>query len=428
MPVRLRQLSLASLALTAILVGIVCLTSSGGATTTPSNDCRAITATPTVTGTPWPTPPYTPYYDWRICNDTGDPANDLHITLNSDTRSLDPVYINAPGCPEPGYTYNTGAPPYKSIDVVWSSACVDPGEAVFVHFDANCNTISPPCGDVRVDCYYWTLDGQALPSVSPAPVNPGISCQNPNTPTPSPGPCPDRGTPPVTAPPTPFDLPEQRPPSGPPSTFRDMITTNDITYCNNSSESASDLHIHFAHPYSSLEVFAYPPGCPPPSIGPSSRTLDEFDMDIDWGQACVEPGETLSFQMYFACNAQCAPPDAFCYTWTLNGEELDSEGACPDNLRGWGDNNCDNATNPLDALAVLRTLAGLSAMTGATCPGIGSNVMIAGHAFPWGDADCNQQLGGGDVFDLLSYLAVPHVSDVYGCPPLGRRVVVTQSG
>ena len=42
-------------------------------------DCRTVTGARASTGTPWPSPPFTPYEQRDLCNDTGQAVNDLHV-------------------------------------------------------------------------------------------------------------------------------------------------------------------------------------------------------------------------------------------------------------------------------------------------------------------------------------------------------------
>ena len=416
-----RRLAAATVALATVLVLLSHLSASADIHTA-GFDCRNVTYGPTSTGTPWPTPPFTPYAQLNLCNDTGQAVNDLHIVLGREARNLAPVSANVPGCPEPGYTYSSGGSPYDRVDIVWQTACIDPGDAVGVYFQANCSTPEPGCYEPYISCFYWTLDGDAVPSASPA-INPA-TCTQPASPTPTPAPCPARDTPPVTAVPTPYAMPPQPIPGG---TFRDVLVQAEIPYCNNSGESASDLHIHFANPYGSATIKKYPPGCPPPSFGPSPHTLDEYDLDINWGQPCVDAGESLVVEFYYSCWSLCEPTENFCYTWTLDGAPIDSEGACPGDLIHWGDFDCNGVTNPLDGLVYLRHRAGLTQPVGGNCPSIGQTVYVAGQALVWGDVDCNRSLSAGDALALLANKAVVPDGQSPDCPRIGRSVVVDLS-
>ena len=121
--------------------------------------------------------------EW-VCNDTGAAANDLHIVLQYPAVNPGPITINAPGCPEPTYTYfGASSPEYLNVAAVWSSPCVDPGERVHVSLVAGCTTPTPGCTIPRIACFYWTLDNVLVPSASPA-VNPFMCSAA--VPTPSP--------------------------------------------------------------------------------------------------------------------------------------------------------------------------------------------------------------------------------------------------
>lgn len=291
----------------------------GGAS---SFDCTTITPTPTASPTPTPTPPWGPYAYVPICNDAGQDVSDLHVRLVRPATNPDPVGANAPNCPEPAYSYDGSPSSYTSISIDWGTPCVDPGEMVTLYFFAGCATPAEGCSAPNASCSYWTLDGAPAPAASPA-VNPP-ACANPSpvpTGTPQPtGPCPPRETPPVTYAPTPAP---STPTPTPGPTSRDMIITATIPFCNDAGQSASDLHVRFAFPYSGRTFKANPSGCPEPSFKPLPYGLDTYELDVDWGVACVDPGESLTLQFIYACgDVACITPQPFCYTWTLFGELL----------------------------------------------------------------------------------------------------------
>jgi hypothetical protein len=245
--------------------------------------CMTYTATPTASPTPWPSPPWTPYAYVPICNDTGQAVSDLHVRLNRTAANADPI-ASAPGCPEPVYFYSPSATSYTSISIDWGTPCVHPGEMVGLYFYADCTTPEPGCSPPHASCFYWTADGEPVPSASPA-INPN-RCADPSTiPTVTPlptGPCPARGTPPVTYAPTPTP---GTPTPTPGPTSRDVGLMTTIPFCNDAGESASDLHVHFAFPYSG-RTFANPPDALSRRSG--RRTVGRVRPWVDWGVACVD--------------------------------------------------------------------------------------------------------------------------------------------
>lgn len=381
------------------------------------NDCRTWTGTPSGTGTPWPSPPFTPYETLNICNDTGFSANDLHVKLVREASNYFPVTVVPPGCEQPYYVFNSPSN-YTEVDISWADDCVDPGETVSLHFVAGCSTPEQGCLPPYVACFYWTFNGAQLPSVSPA-VNPATCETATPTVTPSPVDCPARPTPPVTYEPTPFN-----PPPTPYNTSRDVIIEATIPFCNNSGQDASDLHIHFAFPFSNKSILQNPPGCPAPIVAAENEP-DAFDLDIDWRTDCVDPGESLTFRFTYLCgDTPCVYPHEFCYTWTLYGDPLDSEGECP-GLPGvqvrWGDINCDGVVGILDAR---RTLQGIALDEGDPpgCLGV-DDAGPAGEEPLWGDVNCDGQIDGADALALLVFAAGLPPTQFDPCPEIGEPLV-----
>lgn len=83
----------------------------------------------------------------------------------------------------------------------------------------------------------------------------------------------------------------------------------------------------------------------------------------------------------------------------------------------WGDWNCSDAADPVDALLDLRYDAGLSTNTGA-CPPIGTTVVRTpeGGALLWGDLDCSGDAGPIDALKGLRIDAGLSVSQGDSCP------------
>ena len=91
----------------------------------------------------------------------------------------------------------------------------------------------------------------------------------------------------------------------------------------------------------------------------------------------------------------------------------------------WGDNDCDDGPNPVDALIALRFDAGLHTDSG-DCPAMGEEVDIEGASSQlWGDVDCDGTVGPIDSLKLLRFDAGLSVSQEPGCPEIGDEVMVT---
>lgn len=204
-----------------------------------------------------------------------------------------------------------------------------------------------------------------------------------------------------------------------------------IPFCNDAGQSASDLHIHFAFPYSGRTFLTNPTGCPEPSFEPTSYGLDTFDLEVDWGVACVDPGEFLTLEFRYACgDVPCNTPQPFCYTWTRFGEPVyQGPGDCPSPTETatptpippgtptatptptiappleWGDLNCSGEVDAGDALRALGIVAGLY-MVQEVC------------ASP--DVDCDGDTDAVDALKILRYVAGLAYSQSEPCPDIGQ--------
>lgn len=180
-------------AVIALTLVIASLASSPADSASAADDCRLWTPTPTVSPTPTPTPPFTPFSQATLCNRTGVAANDLHVLLANPAVNVQPLISVPPACGAPTYEYAGPVPPtYTGVHITWPSACVVPGEAVTVSFNANCTTPQPGCNQPGIVCSYWTLNGTLVPSETPpfTPVPIQNQCAAPftaNPPTPPPG-------------------------------------------------------------------------------------------------------------------------------------------------------------------------------------------------------------------------------------------------
>lgn len=99
-------------------------------------------------------------------------------------------------------------------------------------------------------------------------------------------------------------------------------------------------------------------------------------------------------------------------------------GACP-GPSVWGDDNCDGAVGPDDALRKLRHVVNLSLPQPAGCPEIGGLAFVHDETYGnnnrvWGDTQCNGEPDAGDIVLALAFAAtaVP-ITPTSGCPPVG---------
>ena len=83
-------------------------------------------------------------------------------------------------------------------------------------------------------------------------------------------------------------------------------------------------------------------------------------------------------------------------------------------LRLSGDVDCDKDADAVDALKVLRSVAGLSVSQIEPCPEIGSEL----ESF-FGDVDCDGDIDAIDALKILRYVAGLPVSQEPGCPLIG---------
>ena len=79
-----------------------------------------------------------------------------------------------------------------------------------------------------------------------------------------------------------------------------------------------------------------------------------------------------------------------------------------------GDVDCNGDVSTVDALKILRHVAGLSVSQEPGCPSIGSQV-----ASLWGDVDCNVDVTAVDALFILRSVAGLPVNLPPGCPPIG---------
>jgi hypothetical protein len=71
--------------------------------------------------------------------------------------------------------------------------------------------------------------------------------------------------------------------------------------------------------------------------------------------------------------------------------------------------------NSVDALKVLRYVAGLDVTHAPGCPEIGEDV-----ASLWGDVDCSADVNSVDALKVLRYVAGLSVAQAENCPHVGE--------
>jgi hypothetical protein len=138
------------------------------------------------------------------------------------------------------------------VAVDWGNDCVDPGESVKFLFGAD-NPMGPK---PEVSCFYWTRFGAFIEGQSP--------------------PCAE-------------------------------------TFVNNTGQAAGDLHIEFVPgpaPVVSVGLIQNAPGCPQPTY------LIQFNVDVDWGVGCVDPGESVRL-LFIPQSSTLAPPRVSSFTWSF---------------------------------------------------------------------------------------------------------------
>ena len=91
----------------------------------------------------------------------------------------------------------------------------------------------------------------------------------------------------------------------------------------------------------------------------------------------------------------------------------------------WGDVDCNNAVNSVDALKELRFVAHLPVTQNDPCRLIGSvGQQFSGGAEgpPFGDVDCSNAVNSVDALKILRYVALLSVSQTEPCPDIGDPV------
>ena len=179
-------------------------TVSASPTRTPSPCGLSCTASPSPTATVTATPTATPQAIFTFTNATGQAASDLHIVVEQNTANhAIQLVTNAPGCTQPTISVNrTQDVDFEFMDdVIWSSACVDPGESA--SFSIACGTGCQP----SVHCYNWTIFATPIgtqcfsirPTLTPSATASPTACPG-CTPTPTRTPSPTASPSPTVSP------------------------------------------------------------------------------------------------------------------------------------------------------------------------------------------------------------------------------------
>ena len=102
--------------------------------------------------------------------------------------------------------------------------------------------------------------------------------------------------------------PTPTPPPGIPSTVK--------TFVNDTGQVVNDLHVE-VDLAGFVDLLANAPGCPAPSL-PGTGPFPSFD--VVWSATCVDPGESVTLEIFSDCLAPlCGPPVVSSHYWTLDG-------------------------------------------------------------------------------------------------------------
>lgn len=99
--------------------------------------------------------------------------------------------------------------------------------------------------------------------------------------------------------------------------------------------------------------------------------------------------------------------------------------------RHWGDHDCDDDIDSLDALRSLRFTAGLPLEPKIACLYFGQTVDVSPAdlgLITWGDVDCDGSMTAVDALVLLRSVAALPFSQEPGCPEVGVAVFATGPG
>ena len=92
----------------------------------------------------------------------------------------------------------------------------------------------------------------------------------------------------------------------------------------------------------------------------------------------------------------------------------------------WGDNDCNDAVDAVDALKNLQHVAGLPFTQNDPCFDFESTVDVTpagSDERAWGDADCDQDVDSVDALSILRWIAAFTVNQEQPCPEIGSPVL-----
>lgn len=95
--------------------------------------------------------------------------------------------------------------------------------------------------------------------------------------------------------------------------------------------------------------------------------------------------------------------------------------------RIWGDVDCDGDVDSVDALKILRNVAGLEVSQADGCPALGETTQVDGAEAVWGDVDCDGDADSVDALKILRHVAGLLVLQTEPCPDVGSTVQIPAS-
>ena len=90
--------------------------------------------------------------------------------------------------------------------------------------------------------------------------------------------------------------------------------TRQFSFTNQHESSASDLHMRFDPNAADRRLVQNAPGCPDPVFSPAPGFVD---LSVDWGVACVDPGESVILEI-----TSSRTPELECFNWTIFGSPV----------------------------------------------------------------------------------------------------------
>lgn len=178
-----------------------------------------------------------------------------------------------------------------------------------------------------------------------------------------------------------------------------------------------------------IELFAND-ACDPSGNGEGQRFLDSFS-ETSSGTGLVTVNETISANVVIGDKITATAMDPDDNTSEFSDCIAVTGGATPTPAPSellWGDNDCSDGIDGIDALALLYLQADLDplSVSSAECPVIGGLYTFDGQFLEWGDVLCYGLITPEDVLGILAYLArVPQPSPQDAdCPAIGSTVTL----